>query len=454
MKVIVLGTNHAGTTAVRTLKRLNPEIEVTTYDKNDVISFLGCGIALWVKGEFQDPQGLFYANPEILKSEGITVRMKHEWLSIDKKAKTVTVKNLETGEVYNDNYDKVIVATGTWPLLPPIPGLDLKGVQICKNYAHAQAIQKANIDPSIKHVTVVGAGYIGVELVDAFVSHGKTVTLVDFADRIMPVYYDAEFTSHVEERMKNAGVQLALNQGVKEFKGDSNGKVTSVVTSKEEIKTDYVVFSVGVVAQTKPLEGVVDLSDRKAVITNEFCQSSNPDIYAIGDCSTVYNKALNAEVPIQLATTAVRTGILAAANIVNGNKLPSPGFTGANGIEVFGFKMASTGVSETSAKKLGLDYETVSFSDSDRPEFMATYKQAWIKIVWDKKTRKIIGAQVAGENNHTELIHMLSLGIQKDLTIDELPLIDMFFLPHFNKPYNFVTLAGLEVLGLNYFKKK
>ncbi|ATZ20563.1 FAD-dependent oxidoreductase [Mesoplasma coleopterae] len=452
MKVIVLGTNHAGTTAVRTLKRLNPEIEVTTYDRNDVISFLGCGIALWVKGEVKDPNGLFYATPEILESEGINVKMKHEWVSIDADKKTVLIKNLETGETFEDNYDKVIVATGTWPLLPPIPGLDLKGVQICKNYDHAKKIQQANLDDSIKKVTVVGAGYIGVELVDAFVAHGKEVTLVDFADRIMPVYYDAEFTKHVEDRMEKAGVKLALGQGVKEFKG-VDGKVTHVVTDKEEIATDYVIFSVGVVAQTKQLEGVVDLNDRKAILTNEYCQSSNPDIYAIGDCSTVFNKALNMEMPIQLATTAVRTGILAAANIVNGNKLASPGFTGANGIEVFGFKMASAGVSETSAKKMGLDYEAILLSDSDRPEFMSTYKEAWIKLVWDKKTRKIIGAQVASENNHTEIMYMLSLGIQKELTIDELPLVDIFFLPHFNKPYNFVTLAGLEVLGLNYFKK-
>ncbi|AUM62372.1 FAD-dependent oxidoreductase [Spiroplasma monobiae] len=452
MKVIVLGTNHAGTTAVRTLKRLNPEIEVTTYDRNDVISFLGCGIALWVKGEIKDPNGLFYANPEILESEGINVKMKHEWISIDSNKKTVLIKNLETNETFEDNYDKLIVATGTWPLLPPIPGLDLKGVQICKNYDHAKKIQQANLNDSIKKVTIVGAGYIGVELVDAFVAHGKEVTLIDLAERIMPVYYDAEFTQHVEDRMKKAGVNLALGQSVKEFKG-VDGKVTHVVTDKGEVETDYVIFSVGVVAQTKQLEGVVDLNDRKAILTNEYCQSSNEDIYAIGDCSTVFNKALNMEMPIQLATTAVRTGIIAASNIANGNKLASPGFTGANGIEVFGFKMASAGVSEASAKNMGLDYEAILLSDSDRPEFMSTYKEAWIKLVWDKKTRKIIGAQIASENNHTEIMYMLSLGIQKGLTIDELPLVDIFFLPHFNKPYNFVTLAGLEVLGLNYFKK-
>ncbi|KAF5295514.1 hypothetical protein FQR65_LT19893 [Abscondita terminalis] len=224
-------------------------------------------------------------------------------------------------------------------------------------------------DDSINHVTIVGAGYIGVELVDAFITKGKKVTLVDLADRIMPLYYDKEFTDLMEVKMKEKGVDLALGQQVSEFKG-KDGKIQSVVTTKGEIKTDYVVFSVGVVPQSGPLKGVVDLSDRGAIMTNEFCQTSNKDIYAIGDCSTVFNKALNKHIPIQLATTAVRTGVIAANNVVKGNVLASPGFTGANGIEVFNFKMASCGTSEEAAKRMGMDVESVVLSDNDRPEFI------------------------------------------------------------------------------------
>lgn len=452
MKTIVIGTNHAGTTAVRTLKRLDPKMEITTYDMNNVISFLGCGIALWVRGEVKDPNGLFYASPEILQGEGIDVKMQHQWLAIDEKKKTIKLKNLVTGEEFDDNYDKLIIATGTWPIFPPIEGINLEGVQICKNFDHAKKIKAANEDKSIKKVAVVGAGYIGVELVDAFVTSGKEVTLIDIADRIMPIYYDEEFTSKIETEMKNNKVNLALGQKVIKFTG-SNGKVTKVVTDKGEIDVDYVVFSVGVQPQTKQLHGVVELDDRGAVKTNQYMQSTNPDIYAIGDCAEVYNISMCENMPIGLATTAVRTGIMAAVNIVKGNALTAPGFTGANGIEVFGWKMASVGVTLASAKRFKMDVEEIVLTDADRPEFMSSQEPVTIRIVWNKKDRKIVGAQVASKNNHTETMYMFALAVQKGLTIDELPLVDIFFLPHFNKPYNFITLAGLEVLGLNYFKK-
>lgn len=452
MKTIVIGTNHAGTTAVRTLKRLNPEMEITTYDINDVISFLGCGIALWVKGEVKNPEGLFYASPEILKNEGIDVKMQHQWLSVDKESKTILVKNLKTNEEIKDNYDKLILAVGTWPIFPPIEGIDLQGVQICKNYEHAQKIKAANNDQNIKKVAVIGAGYIGVELVDAFVAAGKEVTLIDIADRIMPVYYDKEFTSLIEDEMIKQGVNLELNQKVIKFSGENN-QVKKIITNKKEIDVDYVVFSVGVQPQTKQLIGVIDLDERGVIKTNEYMQTSDPDIYAIGDCAQVYNISVEQNMQVALATTAVRTGIIAATNIVNNNSLTSPGFTGANGIEVFGWKMASVGVSLAGAQKLKMDVEDIILKDSDRPEFMSTYKDVTIRVVWNKKSKKIIGAQVASINNHTEIMYMFALAIQKELTINELPLVDIFFLPHFNKPYNFITLAGLEALGLNYFKK-
>jgi len=452
MKVIVLGTNHAGTTAVRTLKRLDPNVEVVTYDRNDVISFLGCGIALWVKGEFNSPEGLFYANPEILKNEGIKVNMNHDVLSVDNNKKEITVRNLQTGEVFNDHYDKLIVATGTWPLVPGIPGIKMDGIQICKNFDHAKKIVAANKDTDIKKVVVVGAGYIGVELVDAFVAHGKQGALVDMAPGIMPNYYDKEFTDLMEQRMRDAGVELVLGTAVKEFKGTDN-HVTQIVTDQKTIDADFVIFAAGVRPQTEIVKNVVELSPRGAIKTNEFMQTSQKDIYAIGDCAEVFNDATGQSVPIQLATTAVRTGIIAAANIIKKNELATPGFTGANGIDVFGFKMASTGVSLDLAKRIGMDVESVSLEDNDRPEFMSTVSKVWFQVIWEKKTRRIVGAQVASEHNHTEVMYMMALAIQKGLTIDELPLVDIFFLPHFNKPYNFITLAGLEALGLNYFKK-
>jgi len=207
---------------------------------------------------------------------------------------------------------------------------------VVKNYEQGEKIAAVNNDASIKKVAVVGAGYIGVELVDAFVSAGKEVTLIDAADRIMPNYYDELFSSKVENAMKEQGVDLQLGQFVQEFVAEESGVLKQIKTDKGTFAADYAIVCVGVKPQTDLLKGVVELDPRGTIKTNEYQQTSNPDIYGIGDCSQVYNVAYNQAMPIQLATTAVRTGILAAVNIIQNNKMKSPGFTGANAIDVFG----------------------------------------------------------------------------------------------------------------------
>ncbi|MFX4057105.1 MAG: FAD-dependent oxidoreductase [Spiroplasma sp. hy2] len=452
MKIIIVGTNHAGTTAVRILRRLDPKTEIVTYDKNNNISFLGCGIALWVSGEVKDPNGLFYASPEVLKNEGIKVNMEHEVLSIDNKNQKIRVKDLKSGNEFDDNYDKLILAIGSWPIIPPIEGIKQEGVHIVKWFQHGELVKKANDDKNIQNVVVCGAGYIGVELVDAFHQKGKNVTLVDISDRIMPRYYDKPFTDKVEGAMRKAGVNLRGGEKVIKFEGNNN-KVTKVVTDKGSYDADLVIWSVGFKPATEILNGVIDLDKNAAIKVDQYMQTSDPNIFAIGDCVEVYDNAKKQPAYIALATNAVRTGVIAAVNVLKPAGLASPGFQGSNAINVFGWALASTGMTETVAKDLGFDYDQITFTDNDRPEFMDTYQEVLIKILWDKKIRKIIGAQVASEANHTEVMYMFSLAIMKGVTIDELPLIDIFFLPHFNKPYNFITLPGLEVLGLNYFKK-
>lgn len=450
MRTIVIGTNHAGTTAVRTLKKLDPKMEVITYDKSDKISLLGCGIALWVKGSITSPQDLFYASPELLAKEGIEVHTKHDWTGIDADKKTVTFKDMKSGQEVVDHYDKLIVATGTWPATPPFKGLDNPNVTVVKNYEQGEKIAAVNNDASIRKVAVVGAGYIGVELVDAFVSAGKEVTLIDAADRIMPNYYDELFSSKVENAMKEQGVDLQLGQFVQEFVADESGVLKQIKTDKGTFAADYAIVCVGVKPQTDLLKGVVELDSRGTIKTNEYQQTSNPDIYGIGDCSQVYNVAYNQAMPIQLATTAVRTGILAAVNVIQNNKMKSPGFTGANAIDVFGWKLASCGVTEVMAKKCNIDYEQITYTDADRPEWMKTYNLVTLKVVYEKASHRIIGAQVISEANHSEVIYLFAGLIQKQTLIDELPLIDIFFLPHFNKPYNFITEVGLSYYGLDF----
>ena len=238
MKVVVIGCTHAGTAAIKNLRALNPDAEVTVFERNDNISFLSCGIALYVGGVVSDPKGLFYSSPEELKSLGVNTKMKHDVKNVDIKGKKLTVENLETGEVFDETFDKLIITSGSWPIIPRnIEGIDLENVLLCKNYNHANEIIERS--KSVKRVVVVGAGYIGVELVEAFRDNGKEVILVDAEDRILSKYFDKEFTDVAEESFREKGIVLATGEKVVKIEG-VNGKVSKIVTDKNDIKKNLI----------------------------------------------------------------------------------------------------------------------------------------------------------------------------------------------------------------------
>jgi len=453
MKVVLVGVNHAGTSMLRTLKTLNKDIEVAAYDRNTDISFLGCGIALWVGGEFKDPEGLFYANANILKNEfGTDVKMEHDVIEINSKEKYVVVKNLKTGEEFKDSYDKLVFAGGTWPIMIPVEGHDLENIMFSKIFAHAKKIHAANNDPSVKNVVVLGAGYIGIELVEAFAKAGKKVTLIDMADRVIPRYFDKEFTDPIEKQMKKDGVRFAAGEKLVSFKG-KDGKVSAVVTDKGKYKADLVIMSVGFKPQTKILEGQVKMTETGAIIVNDMQQSSNKDIYAIGDSCAIKHHVLGTA-HVALATNAVKTGLVAAFNINEEGSIKFPGVNGTNAIGVFGYKYASTGVSEESCKALGIKHKSVYVVDKDKPEFMHDAEDVAFKITFDPDTLRILGAQIGSRNrDHTEVMYAISLAISENKTLVDLALMDVFFLPHFNKPFNFMIKSVLKALGISYADK-
>lgn len=441
MKVIVLGNNHAGTAAITHLLKENPEAEVVSYDRNDNISFLACGIALWVSNTIKKPDGLFYSSPEKLKALGAKVHMKHEVEDINFKTKEIKVKNLTTGEIFHDNYDKLILASGSWPIKPPIPGIENEGIKFSKLFQHAENIIETIKSDEVKNITVVGAGYIGIELVEAFYKHGKNVTLVEAQDRILCNYFDHEFTEAPTKSLTDKGIAVKTSEKVKEFIGE-NGHVTKVITDKGEYPADMVIMSVGFKPVTEFAKGHLDMLPNGAIKVDEYMYTSDPDVLAIGDCASIYSNAINDTTYIALATNAVRMGILAGKNTAK-KQVKHPGTQGSNAISIFEYKMASTGLSETAAKARGLKVKTNVVTDTNRPEFMPTYDDVQIKVVYEEDTRRLVGAQILSVGDYTQCIHTISLAIQKQMTVDDFALTDFFFLPHFNKPVSYLTSVAL-----------
>ena len=440
-KIVVIGANHAGTAAINFLTDLSKDNKVVVFDRNNNISFLGCGMALWIGNQIKGSDGLFYSDKQKLEAKGAKVTMEAEIDRIDFKKKIVYGKE-KNGTAIEESYDKLILATGSLPIVPNLKGMDLENVQQVKIFQNAQDVIEKLKNPAIKNVAVIGAGYIGVELAEAFKRHEKNVTLIDAMPSSLSNYYDKPFTELMDKNLKDHGIKLEYNQMVKEIKGTA--KVEAVVTDKGEYPADMVVVCIGFRPNTELGKNDLETFKNGAYLVNTKQETSVKDVYAIGDCATVLDNSIGERSYIALATNAVRSGIVAAHN-ASGIALDGIGVQGSNGINIYDLKMVSSGITVERAKKLGIDVEYTDFEDLQKADFMETNNPpVKIRIVYNKKTRAVVGAQMASTYDMSMGIHMFSLAIQEKVTIDKLKLLDIFFLPHFNKPYNYITMAALS----------
>ena len=451
-KIVVIGANHAGTACINTmLDNFGNENEVVVFDQNSNISFLGCGMALWIGKQIDGPEGLFYSDKEKLEAKGAKVYMESPVLSVDYDKKEVTA--LVNGQEHLESYDKLIFATGSQPIIPPIKGVELvegnrefkatlENVQFVKLYQNsAEVIEKLKNNEGINRVAVVGAGYIGVELAEAFERLGKEVILIDVADTCLAGYYDRELSDLMSQNLADHGITLAYGQTVKAVEGE--GKVERIVTDKETFDVDMVIMAVGFRPNTALGAGKIELFRNGAFLVDKKQETSIPGVYAVGDCATIYDNSLGKMSYIALASNAVRSGIVGAYN-ATGHELEGIGVQGSNGINIYDLKMVSTGLTLEKAKAAGYNAVETGFNDLQKPEFIKhNNHEVAIRIVFDKDTRVILGAQMASHEDISMGIHLFSLAIQEKVTIDKLALTDIFFLPHFNKPYNYITMAAL-----------
>lgn len=450
-KIVVVGSNHAGTACVNTiLGNYKDKHEVVVFDQNSNISFLGCGMALWIGEQISGPEGLFYSSKEQLEAAGAKVHLNTpvEFIDYDKKE----VHVLLNGEKHVESYDKLVLATGSQPIIPPIKGVELvegtreykatlENLQFVKLYQNSAYVIERLKNKDVNRVAVVGAGYIGVELAESFERLGKEVTLIDVSETCLSGYYDKEFTELMSDNLKNHNIRLAYGQTVQAIEGD--GKVERLVTDKETFDVDMVILAVGFRPNNKLGQDKLELFRNGAYLVNKKQETSLKDVYAIGDCATVYDNARAETSYIALATNAVRSGVVAGHNVC-GTEIESIGVQGSNGICIYDLKMVSTGLTLEKALAAGYNAIATEYADLQKPAFIEhNNHEVKIKIVYDKDTRVVLGCQMASQEDISLAIHMFSLAIQERVTIERLALLDIFFLPHFNQPYNYITMAAL-----------
>ncbi|WEV44972.1 FAD-dependent oxidoreductase [Streptococcaceae bacterium ESL0687] len=441
MRTVIIGTNHAGIAAANTLLDNYPDQEVVMIDRNSNLSYLGCGTALWVGRQIDGYEGLFYTNEETFIHKGAEIHMETVVDRIDFDNKKVYTTNLDGKESIID-YDKLVLATGSRPIIPNIPGKDLEGLHFLKLFQEGQEVDKDLSRDEVKTVAVIGAGYIGVEIAEAARRRGKNVLLFDAATTSLASYYDEDFAKLMDKNLEDNGIELHFGELATAYEGDK--RVERLVTDKGSYDVDMVINAIGFTANAALGADKLETFTNGAYLVDKHQQTSNPDVYAVGDCATIYSNALQDTTYIALASNAVRSGLVAGHNI-GGTEVDAIGVQGSNGISIFGLDLVSTGLSVKAAERFGFEVLSTEYEDLQKPEFIKEGNaMVKIKIVYDKNNRRILGAQLASTYDISANIHMFSLAIQEGLTIDKLKLLDIFFLPHFNQPYNYITMAALS----------
>ena len=444
--IVLVGANHAGTAAASAILDSDPEADLTVVDAGDVISYLSCGTALWVGRQISDPQGLFYSSPESLRAHGATVRMGTQVTDVDFAGRRVHARGRD-GQTVDLPYDSLILATGSVPIVPPIPGNALEGVEQVKGFEDGQRLDALLEGDAIRRVAVVGAGYIGVEIAEAARRRGKEALIVEALPAVLPTYFDPWFSDDLQAVLGEHGVELHLGERVEEIVG-RDGHVVGLRTSGGTYEADLVILSIGFRPHAQLGADHLATFRNGAYLVDRGQRTSDPHVFAIGDCATVWNNARQSDDYIALASNAVRSGLIAGHNAI-GDDWRSPGVQGSCGIDIFGYGLVSTGLTVAAAQRAGFDARATDREELQKPAFVVAEQNEPVKIriVYDSATRRVLGAQLASRMDVSATIHFFSLAIQQGLTIDELALTDLFFLPHFNQPYSYIQDAALQAIA-------
>jgi NADPH-dependent 2,4-dienoyl-CoA reductase/sulfur reductase-like enzyme len=439
MKLIVIGGVAAGMSAASKLKRVKPDTNVVVYEKGDYVSYGACGLPYYVSGENDDYKKLIARTVDQFEEMGIDVKTKHEVVKVAQDRKQVMIRNLDTGQLFVDDYDKLMIATGTEAIVPPFDGVELDGIHLLKTLEDGLFLKEKVDASAIKNVVIVGGGYIGIEVAEAMHTLGKNVRIVEQADTILTPF-DKELTSMAIDHLKENGVQLHLNESVKGFNGTNH--VEEVVTDKGTYEADLVIMALGVKPATKFLEGTgIQLADNGAIVIDREMRTTVTDIYAAGDCAQVYHFVKEENDYIPLGTNANKCGRIAGENIAGAHK-KYIGTLGSAAVKIIDLELARTGLSERDAKDLAIDYTTETVKTANHPGYYPGQKPLWIKLICEKGTKRILGAQAIGESGAVLRIDMFAIAIQNKMSAAELGMTDLCYAPPFAGVWDAVHIAS------------
>ncbi len=443
-KTVIVGGVAGGASAAARLRRVDETAEIIMFERGSYISFANCGLPYYIGGTIKERNALFVQTPEAMNARfNMDVRIDSEVVSIDRNNKTVHIRELKTGKEYDETYDNLVLSPGSSPIRPNIPGIDNPRVFSLWNVPDTDAIKSYIEDNKIKNATVIGGGFIGIEMAENLHDLGINVTLVEMADQVMtPVDY--EMAQIIHHHLSSKGVRLLLNNGVKAFEDKDN---TTYVQLQDgtEVPSDMVILSIGIRPNGElAKECGLEVNQRGGIVVDEYMQTSDPSIYAVGDAIEVIDYVSNTPTMIPLAGPANKQGRIVANNIA-GKKEAYKGTQGTSVAKVFDLTVASTGLNEKQLNKLGKEYGKDYYISLVQPNSHAGYYPGalpmTLKLIFDKDG-KVLGAQNVGYDGVEKRIDVIATALRFGATIYDLKELELSYAPPFSSAKDPVNLAG------------
>lgn len=441
MEIVIIGGIAAGMSVAAKASRTNKEANITVIEKESFVSFGACGLPYYLGDQFDDQGEMFSRTPEQMEKSGINLLLEHEVTQVDFTQKIIRFTDLKSGESKTKSYDRLMIATGAQPIVPPIPGIDSSNVYTITKPEPVKELKERL--PEIQKVVVIGGGFIGVEVAEQLRHQGKEVTLVEADTKIMGGPFDPEFSDRLAMAIEEAGVQVHLEERAEQFVTDGD-RVTSVKTNKGEYTADVVIVAIGFRPNTKFLAGQIEMLGNGAIIADAYGQTSIPDVFAAGDCATVPHR-LSGDIYLPLATMANKMGRLIGTNIAVENpeeRLAFPGTLGSSAIKAGEYEAFSTGVTEKQANNLGLDFKTTTIETNNHSNYYTVQEKIMIKLIYDAKTYVLYGAQMFGKNETVLRGTGLTTAIHAGLTTKELGFVDYAYAPPFASTWEAINVAA------------
>ncbi|MEL7565425.1 MAG: FAD-dependent oxidoreductase [Dehalobacterium sp.] len=451
-KIVIIGGVACGPKAASRARRLLPDAEITVIEQGELISYGSCGIPLYLAGMLPDTDSLMTTAAGLKrdieyfsKEKDVHFLTKTRAASIDRDKKEVVVYRQEGNQEDRIPYDELVLAVGAKPVIPDVPGIDLKGVTVLHHPGQAEVI-RAGIKDGVKKITIIGGGAIGLEIAISLSGRGREITLVERADQLMPGVFDPEIAALIRQELEDNGVTVLIGEGLKTLKGDSQNQVKKFTTAKGIYDTEMVILACGVrpnvdLAQDCGLE----IGETGAIKVNEYLQTSDPSIYAGGDCVENVHAVTGRQVYVPLASTSNKHGRVIGSNLA-GFKETFPGILGTSALQVGEYNAGKTGLTEKEAIKLGYPVITTIVSGHDTAHYHPMHGKGIIKLIAHRETGKLLGVQVAGMAEVIKRLDVYAVAIQLGADLDQISKFDLGYAPPFATPID-LSIHGANALN-------